>query len=512
MLRLLGKTNRILLPLAALSLFTACAPQSFAPVDGSSVEINTPQGEEISSNFFKLSDSQAVFQQEELDQNKTSLSFQVRLPDGTFVNDLKASDITVTENGIPFSGFQMSSNSQNIVQTVDIVFAVDVTGSMAPTIESAKSRLINFVQSSRARGYHTRMCLSTFGDYTVQRCNRFYDNNPDDPSTEAQITELISEISKLRALSGSQDPGGYDLNENPMRALIDASQAPWATSSQRFLILITDDGFLYSPGNQGAVGSLAPKYTEVMSALASSQMTVFAVTPSLAGYNKKFSGSPGIVEASNGEHFLFSDLIAGRITLDTVLNRIIARVKTTYLVEYTVDQIRGLDPSLPLPARHIEVVLSNGMQGTVVVQGVQSNLPNGRPQYKKSWKLDDKSIRSAKVKVNGVEVSSGFKIENGSLVFDQPPAAGAKIEISYQFESIKDNLKYESILLGKNEDLNALQVFFNGMKARGPDVVFEQTLEGRWTVRPSEKVLSSDDPFRIRDLGGLSIKIIRIKK
>ena len=506
------------LPLLAIFcsvLLIGCAEQKFENVDAASKEFLQDEGNsEILSNFYKVSDSQTSFAQENLEENRTTLSFQARLADGTFVNNLSEQDITVKENNINVPNFVLSSNSQNIVQTVDIVFAVDVTGSMTPTIESAKTRLINFVNKTRAVGFHTRMCLVTFGDYTVQKCNKFYDNNPEDPATLSQVTELISEITKLRALKDKEDPGGDDLNENPMRAIIDTASAPWAENSQRFMIMITDDGFLYSPGNSGSVGSVAPKWPEVLSAIQSSQMRIFAATPNLAGYNKKFQNQSGIVEASGGEFFLFNDLIKGKITLDTILNRIISRVKTTYLVEYTADQVSGLDPSLPLESRKIKITLRSGMSATLVSETAQSNLPKGRGTYKKSWKISDKSINpnSLVVKVNGVEQRSGFRLEAGLVIFDQAPPKGSTIEISFRHTKIIDSLQFSPTILSSNEDIKMLSVFFNGIKAKSSDVIFEKSIEGLWTLRPSAQVFSENDPFQIRKNNGLRINVNRTGK
>ncbi|MFN7728086.1 MAG: hypothetical protein ACK5P7_02905 [Bdellovibrio sp.] len=506
--------KHVLLTLLSVAFLCACAPQKFENLDGDSiVDLPDPLNNDVSSNFFKLSDSSTVFEQSNLDENRTSTSFQVQLADGTYVNDLRRSDLNLTENGITVNDFVLSSNSQSIVQTVDIVFAVDVTGSMTPTIESAKTRLINFVNSTRARGYHTRMCLVTFGDYTVQKCNKFYDNNPADPATETQVQELISEITKLRALKGAEDPGGSDFNENPMRAVIDSAAAPWGETSQRFMILITDDGFLYSPGNAGSVGNLAPRWNEVLAAVQTSQMKIFAATPSLAGYDKKFSGQAGLVEASGGEFFLFNNLINGSITLDTILNRIISRVKTTYLAQYTADTVPGLDPTLELSKREIKVTLRSGLTATIVSQTKQSNIPSGRPEYIKSWKLSDKAILpgSLRVKVNGNEIDEGYSVVAGSLVFLVPPVKGAKIDVSFQYASLKDALQFSPIVLNAKEDLNALSILINGVKAKGPDIVFERTLEGQWTIRPSERVLSEADSFQIRKNGGLLIKVMKVK-
>ena len=499
-----------LLILTSLLMLSACAPQQFEPVNNESgLGLNTPQSDEIASNFFKMSGSQTTVDQPVLDQNQTSVSFQVKLPDGTYANTLQSTDLVITENGVPVTGFQLSSNSQTIVQTVDIVFAVDVTNSMGPTIESAKTRLINFIQSTRARGYHTRVCLVTFGDFTIKHCNKFYDNDPNDPSTLSQMEELTSEITKLKAFLGAEDPGGLDYAENPMRALIDAANAPWGADSQRFTILMTDDAFLYSPGNSGSVSDLAPKYADVMTAINNSQMKVFLAAPSKAGYNSNFQGSPSVVSKSGGQFFLYSDLIAGRITLDTILNAIISKVKTTYVAQYVSDGVTGLDPSLPLSQRNIVVTLRPGLAGTVTVVSNQSSLPNGRGQYLKTWKLTDKKVdlSSIQVAVNGSPLSSGFQFANGDLTFDVAPPPGAKITVNYNYQTIVDSLQISQIILAKGETINSLAIFFNDIKATAQYVVLGVNIEGQVTIQPSAAALAESDPFKIRQYGGLNITV-----
>lgn len=493
----------------------ACAPVAF---DATTVASSDDGLNDLYSNFFKLGVSQIEFNQPQLEANDTQVSFQVVLPNGSHVTDLKKNDFEVFENGRSIPGFQLKSNSKKIEQAVDIVFAVDITGSMEPTIESAKMRLISFVNKSRANGHHTRMCLVTFGDFTVKKCDRFYDNNPKDPKTEAQVKELISEISKLQAIRGINDPGGYDLNENPMRALIDAAGSPWQEKSERFLIMITDDGFLYSPGNSGDVGPLAPRYTEVLNALQTSQMKVFAATPSLAGYNRRFGGSPGIVEASLGEWFNFNGLINGSITLDTILNRIIDRVQTNYLVDYKIDESMGFDPTVPLADRKIEIKLKDGRTASVVVQTVQSNLPNGRAAYKKKFKISGgdssgKRIhkKSLKVLVNGVRTNSFVLNQEGEVEFDQAPPAMAKIEAYFQYENIKDSLNLSNIIIkGALIESDAdIVITLNGILIAKEDYSLVKTLEGDYSIRLSESVLSEDDPYRIREFEGLKVRVIQ---
>lgn len=464
---------------------------------------------------FKVNESQQNYTQDSLEQNQTTVSFKVKMANGLYLQNLLPSELTLKENGLEVPQFTLNKNSQEVKQTVDIAFAVDVTGSMTSTIESAKLRLTNFVRKSREAGYHTRMCLLTFGDYTIQKCDKFYDNNPSDSSTLVQVEELISEITKLKALKGTQDPGGTDLNENPMRAVIDASTAAWAPQNQKFLILITDDGFLYSPGNQGAVGTLAPKYIEVKEALAKSGIKVFAATPSLAGYDKPFRGEQGIVSLSQGEWFNFADLISGKITLDTILNRIIINVNTTFVAQYIVDEVSGLNPGLPLAERTIEVILKNGSVGTVESLIPQSNLPTGREQYKTEFKISDKKIRknSAKVYVNGLEIKSGFKFtDDGKVQFAKAPPAGAQIKVVYKYDQLKDSITLRPITLQGEVDIKKLVVFINGLQVQTSDYTVNKSLEGVYTLNLNDSVFTEADPYLIDQNNELQIRLKYVNK
>ncbi len=495
-----------------LVFFASCNKTHFELIDQGSQKLDSGNFYE---NFFKMDSSVATYEQPQLESNDTQAAFQVSLPDGTSISDLKASDITLTENGQAITDFKFQSNSLTTIQSVDIVFAVDVTASMSKTIESAKTRLINFVKKSRASGTHSRMCLITFGDYTVKNCDRFYDNNPDDPATEAQVNELISEISKLKALTGASDPGGSDLNENPMRALIDASKAPWKENSQRFVILITDDGFLYSPGNQGSVGPLAPKFAEVSEAIEKSQMKVFAATPSLPGYNKPFQGAVGVVQFSQGEWFNFSDLISGKITLDTILGRILKRIQTTYLVQYTLDENSGLDSTLPLKKRKIEVTLQNGTRGVLTVLSIQSNLPDGRKPYQKKFKLADKNIKkdSVVVKVDDVVVTSGITLTpENEIDFDKPPKAKSKIVVTFKYNDIKDSLQLTPIIIKQTGlDADSLVVTLNGTEAAKKDIEVKVTLEGYLSVQLADSCFTEKDPYALRANNGVVISVSKKK-
>lgn len=498
-----------LIAVMALLTLTACKSQmSFVPTGAVDPGALEDTGE--ANEFFKLSQSEQTITQDSLEENQTAISFQVRQPDGSLLQTLNKKDLLLLESLIPVDKFQLTKNSLETKETVDIAFVVDVTGSMSATIESAKIRLINFVRRSREAGYHTRMCLVTFGDYTIRSCDKFYDNNPSDPSTNVQVDELISEITKLKALKGSGDPGGKDLNENPMRALIDTARAAWATNNKRFAILITDDGFLYSPGNSGAVGSLAPQYAEVKAALVSSKVKVFAATPSLAGYNKNFGSELGIVGLSQGEWFNFADLISGAITLDTILNRILTNVNTTFTISYVADKIPGLNPALALALREFQLQLVNPLLGTIQGLQYQSNLPDGRSEYKSEFGLSNKKIKkdSLKVIVNGLTVVNGFKLTNdGKIKFDQAPLAGSVIKVAYTYEKIKDAISLKPILLSDRLDPKSIVVTLNGIKAKNKDYTIEETIEGFYVVSLQDSALDDTDPYKIFANNGLHIGV-----
>jgi len=502
----------------------SCAPVAFnqgiANIGDLPLLISQPNSELVQSYFFPIQNGKLSFEQDDLESNRTSVSFQIQDRFGNFINTLSARDFVVTENNVEVRNFALATNQQAVRQSTDIIFAVDVTGSMSPTIESAKTRLINFIDSTRRQGYRSRMCVMTFGDFTVQHCNRFYNNDPNDPSSLTEINELKTQISNLRALSGHADPGGTDFNENPMRALIDASRAPWLPNNQRFVILVTDDGFLFSPSNRGAVGDRAPFMSEVRNAIDRSQMKVFAVTPSLPGYNSNFSvrenGTlvtyPSIVQMSRGEHFLFSDLLSGRITLDTVLGRILSNILTTYQITYIADERDGLRPHLPINQRRIEVRTLQRPDLRVTSVATGSNLPNGRAEYKADWIISNREFKtsSVKVKIDGVPISSGFELKGPNIRFERAPRANARIEIEYQYYHLKDALRKHQITLPRGLDISSIAIFINAVKAKRGDVEFIKNLEGDWNVEMSDESLIKD-VFKIRELNGASIQIFEIK-
>jgi len=472
--------------------------------------------EQPSVHLFSFARSEAPFDQAKYDENVVSVHFQVK-KDGQSVNDLKARDLRVQENGAPITSFKLDADKERLDQVVDIVFAVDITGTMTAFIETAKRRLAAFVESSHKKGYHTRMCISTFGDYTVKNCQRFFDVDPKKPfKDDPQIKELLNELAHMEAYKGQgKDPGWPDLDENPMRALIDASSAPWAQGSQRFLILVTDWGFLYSPDNQGTIGEKAPHMSEVTQAIKSSGMTVFAVTPNQQGYNSPFQNEPSIVQASGGEFFEFKSVMAGKISLDHILSRILIRINTTYSLSYVVDRVPGLDPTLPVEKRQVTIATAKANGGTSEVKSITSSIPTGRPQYQQAWKIADSAVAkdSLKVFVDGKAVAaSEYSLNQGEVTFKSVPRAGAKLRFVFYYEALEKNFRMEPMTFAGDVNAENSKVYLNDKEARPADFSFTKDLEGNMSLKLADTVMASDDPYDLRKNKSLKVKVVRVKQ
>ncbi len=460
---------------------------------------------------FSFSTSESTFEQAKYDENVMSVYFQVN-KDNKSVNDLTETDFIVKENSVDIPKFSLGADTEKIDQIADIVFVVDITGSMSAFIESAKLRLKEFIKTSREKGYHTRMCISTFGDYTVKKCDRFFDNNPRDESTESQVKELLSELASLRAHKGAAiDPGGTDIPENPMRALIDAGVAPWAADSQRFVILVTDADFLYSPDYQGAIGAQAPDMKEVTDSIKASGMKVFAVTPNLPGFNSGFQNLPSIVESSTGQFFEFKRVMAGKVSIDDILNQILYSINTTYKLTYVVDQVPGLDSSLPIEKRNVEVALSNPGLGIVKQISALSSMPTGHPEYQKTWKVADQNIQPDSVKAYIDEEEVGlaeYKVKGREVTFSFVPEAGSKLRFVYVYSDLSKNFRLEPITLPDGADTDRIEVYLNGKRASARDIRFDRDMENNISVSLNPSVLGKSDPYSIHKNKGLEFKVL----
>lgn len=493
---------------------------------------------QTADSHFDFARSESTVQQAKYDENIVTAYFTMnngkQANNGTQpIEKLQPRDIKVTENGRPVTEFSLAVDEKHTEEIVNLAIAVDVTASMGPSINSAKRVLKSFILASMKGKYpyHIRICLTSFGDYTYKKCDRFYDT-----TAPAQATELMTELARLQNFTGKQDPGYPDLDENPMRNLIDLANAPWASTGQRFVILVTDAGFLYTANHEGdatnpggganfwaskGITISAPRMSEVTEALKRSKMKVFAVTRTQGlekgkvkiydGYNTPFQGEPSIVQTSGGEYFNFDEVLKGRITLDSILQRILNRVDMTYKLTYVVDKNPGLDVTLPEAKRLVQVQPVNPAKGIVKMGTISSSKPDGRPQYQTAWKVSDNAIDqdSLRVSINGAELSrSDYSVNAGTVTFVQPPKAGANIKFTFLYQDIAKNFRIEPMTFKGPLNSATTQVFLNGKKALPEDVIFSPDLEGNSSLKLADSALASNDPYDIRKNQGVSIHVV----
>ncbi len=446
-------------------------------------------------NRTKISD----LTQEDLGLNKNSLKFRIDSANPISINDLK-----FFENNTQIKKYTIDSKAENTnkLGNIDIALVIDDTGSMGSTIESVKLRLTNFVNQVYERGSNARFCITTFGDQTNKRCNKFYNINSADPSSIEQKNQLFSELTSIRASGGGDSP------ENPMRAILDTLDANWTPTNQQFLILITDASFHHA-GSPGQAGSLAPNYADVVAALNARKINIFAATPSLSGYNNAFNSYPSIVTATDGEWFLFRDLVNGTINFDTILDRIINRVNSYYTISFVSEENTGLDPQLPISNRNIRVDISSDSTAKILDLQLSSSLPEGRREYKKDFSFTNLAFdpSSLEVAINRIP-TSGFTITRTGVSFDNAPPANSRIIFSYKLLNLEDGVTLKPIIFADKLDPESVYVSINGSKlTANTHYKLEKSIEGRYSLLLQESVFQNTDPFSIEQNRGINLVV-----
>lgn len=155
-------------------------------------------------------------------------------------------------------------------KTVDIVFCMDVSGSMDYTINGVKTNTESFVNALVKNDYFVRLGLITFGHASspylrIENNGDFYPN-PDD---------FLGRVKELIASGGDEE--WFD-------AVVYASQYPFSPSALRVVILITDE--------TGDTRDYT--YPEALNIVKSNSAIVYSITES------NVSTSINIAEETNG--------------------------------------------------------------------------------------------------------------------------------------------------------------------------------------------------------------------
>ena len=138
---------------------------------------------------------------------------------------LDANDFTVKVDGNPTQATIVPPPPP--FKMADIVFCMDVSGSMGDEIPAVKVNAQAFVNKLSSQNFHVQLGLITFGQYPAPYLRKRY-NGQFYPSEQ----DFITEFSGLLAYGGTEE--WFD-------CLVLASQYPYRAGAERTVILITDE-------------------------------------------------------------------------------------------------------------------------------------------------------------------------------------------------------------------------------------------------------------------------------
>ena len=122
------------------------------------------------------------------------------------------------------------------VPMVDIVFVLDVTGSMEFAITGVKNGIQDFADALRKKQLAARVALLAFGDRTIgeePKILMFNAGQSRSPFT-TDMTEFRQQVGNLSLVNGGDPP------ESSLDGMVEATRLPYRQKATRVMILITD--------------------------------------------------------------------------------------------------------------------------------------------------------------------------------------------------------------------------------------------------------------------------------
>lgn len=159
------------------------------------------------------------------------LTASVNSPQG-LVSDLSPSNFSVMENGNGNSNMfsVICPDDVEQVSATDIVFVLDVTGSMSDEINAVRANMTYFMNALNAEGMDYRIGFVVFGD--IVHVYNQYDFYTD-------FTQIMSIINGITLGEHGIGSGG-DLPENQLGAMAEAALFQWRPGASRVMIMLTD--------------------------------------------------------------------------------------------------------------------------------------------------------------------------------------------------------------------------------------------------------------------------------
>jgi hypothetical protein len=444
-----------------------------------------------------------MFKQDEYDKNLTTIPFRAYDQSGISYPFLAKKDIRLTENGIEVKNYSLKGQNSSDGKEVDIVFTLDITGSMDEEINAVKAAIRRFVGQLAGRNVKARLCVVSFKDEIFDRCSKFVEDDPTTPKNE-NLDWFEDFLARLNP------SGGGNPRENSLGGVLEASKGTaWGANNQRVIILITDAYFWFLPNHKNEPeAKYAPYYDDVLTSLKSSGALVFPITPTMGGYSKDFFSKPAGYGVNGGEWFDLRKLEKGTLTMDGIFNDISSYIVTDYAVEYLSEDNPGLNPHESLANRKIELAPSSAVISKFDVGTPQSNWPNGQPLPKKDFPLQPGAKpNTEQVTVNGVRTTTGYVIANDTLVFKTAPAPGSEIRIQYERLKLRDHVQTRSLFLSGKGKLTNLKVYLNSSWVPTNHYQITTTTQGGYVLDLTDQAFPESDPYNVRSKGYLDIAV-----
>ncbi|MGI6370364.1 MAG: OmpA family protein [Ignavibacteria bacterium] len=181
---------------------------------------------------------------------------------GEPLDTLLPEQITIYENNIEFKALTVEKVPMANNLPWDLIFVIDITGSMQPQIDGVVENVTSFAGKLRERGIDYRLGLILFSD----NIERVY-------QPTSNIDNFLSWIKKVRAF------GGGDEKENALEALKTVTQRiQFRDEANRIAILITDAPY-HQKGDEGGDGRTLETLESVIERAQRIDLRVFSITP-----------------------------------------------------------------------------------------------------------------------------------------------------------------------------------------------------------------------------------------
>jgi len=298
------------------------------------------------------------------------------------------SNLTVIENGV-VKGIKITPLGSTSLGT-DIVFVIDVTGSMSGTINGVKESITSFLKNLKDRKLDVRCGAIAYSDNNdvriPQSINGIASNTDPGAFTVVGYHNLTATIDSAGPIynfidslrAGWKGYYGGDLPEGGFDGLWYAFQNfSWRSGAQRMFIVLTDISSwgLYAPAGSGT--SRSPWRTDSLAQVLSGRATVHVVSPDtnyMRSYNQGYTtgaydmhwlATPGsfiqksTTYNSGGTGGIWTNIYgtsgSGKVDLTTL--PITAAAASSALVEFVTSKADGTEKTIRVV---VDIGTSNG--------------------------------------------------------------------------------------------------------------------------------------------------------